>query len=325
MQWRLVTPSQAGNAGVNATNRYVPHLVTAQPTKSETDVLRVFLPGTGSQPGASTYLLRSIAECNRPTIGLSYSFLPFADATRNELCFNDSGANESAHVDCLARQHSDCIWGSEPGYHGLWPAVAEQDSVVGRLRLLLAYLDAQYPEEDWARFLDGTAPRWDRIMMSGHSQGAGHTGYLAQTTPLAAAVLISGPQDECIDCADGPDNLWLAQPWATTRVTAAANILESASDVIQLNWVRMVGTLGWPEKPTDVGESASVTPPYGAALSAAPYDPQYTGPRPYHCSMAGDGVIPMTLDNGVEVALYGEVLWPALYADPPAANAGVAV
>lgn len=316
----MVTPSEAGTTSVNATNRDVNHFVTANPTTAANDLLRVFLPGTFGQPVGSLYLLGSIAACSRPTIGLSYNFIPYPDAMRNEICFNATGSDDAAFVDCLARQHSDALFGSQPGEDALWPAVAEEDSVNGRLTQLLAYLSKEFPDEGWARFLDGTAPRWDRIMMSGHSQGAGHTGYLAQTTALAAAVMLSGPQDECIHCPEGPDNLWVSQPWTTSHVTAAAHVNESASDVIQANWRQMATAVGWPAEPTNVGPTAMDPPPYGAALSEVPYNPDYTSIRPYHVSMAGDSGTPMTTHDEQEVAVYSLALWPALFADPPAAG-----
>lgn len=322
--WRFVSPSDAGITNVNATNRYQPHFVTAHPTTSETDILRVFLPGTGGTPAGSEYLLKSIAGCSRPTIGLSYNFIPFADAQRNEICSNATSTDD-ALSECLSRQHSDSLFGSQPGINGLWPAVAQEDSVQGRLTQLLKYLGKWYSNEGWERFMDGDLPRWDRIMMSGHSQGAGHTGYLAQTTALAGAVLLSGPQDECINCAAGPDNLWLSQPWATKHVKAAAHINESASDVIQANWRNMVNTLEWPAEPTDIGATALVPPPYGAALSEVPYNPAYNYGRPFHVSMAGDMAIPMTTVEGKQVAVYSLALWPALFADPPAAESAEAV
>ena len=40
---------------------------------------------------------------------------------------------------------------------------------------------------------------WERVVVSGHSQGASHAAYLSVVRPVRAAVLLSGPQ-ECPAC-----------------------------------------------------------------------------------------------------------------------------
>lgn len=87
--------------------------------------------------------------------------------------------------------------------------VDEFNGVVHRLTRLLLFLQAAYPGERWDRFLDGGAPRWPRIVVGGHSQGAGHAGYLAQEVVLAGALLFGGPGDAVtgVGIAD-----WLLRP-----------------------------------------------------------------------------------------------------------------
>ena len=53
----------------------------------------------------------------------------------------------------------------------------------------------------------------------GHSEGAGHAAYLAKTKITSGAVIISGPQDECIGCTDGT-NFWIDDDTYNTSSTS---------------------------------------------------------------------------------------------------------
>jgi len=61
-------------------------------------------------------------------------------------------------------------------------------------------LGAALRQLGWVEYLkpDGT-PLWSRIVVSGHSQGASHSAYIAHARPVAGALSLSGPQDTCGD------------------------------------------------------------------------------------------------------------------------------
>jgi len=69
------------------------------------------------------------------------------------------------------------------------------NSVINRLVRLIEYLDNEQPDEGWGQFLSNGAPRWRRILIGGHSQGAGHAAYLSQEFSLAGVILLGGPGD----------------------------------------------------------------------------------------------------------------------------------
>ncbi len=64
-----------------------------------------------------------------------------------------------------------------------------------RLVKLLQYLDVQHPDEHWGDYLIGGEPNWSRIVISGHSQGAGMAAYIAKRKAVARVVLFSSPWD----------------------------------------------------------------------------------------------------------------------------------
>ena len=86
-----------------------------------------------------------------------------------------------------------------------------------------------------------STPAWENIVFSGHSQGSGHVAYLAQTKNINGAIMISGPQDECIDCPEGTA-FWIDEPYASspdTPYTALGHGEEPLFPVMENNWKRM--------------------------------------------------------------------------------------
>jgi len=73
--------------------------------------------------------------------------------------------------------------------------VDSANCIVRRLGLFLRWLAANDPAGGWGAYLQDGEPRWERIVVAGHSQGAGHAAYLGKKFPLAGVLMLSGPQD----------------------------------------------------------------------------------------------------------------------------------
>lgn len=73
--------------------------------------------------------------------------------------------------------------------------ITPPNSIETRVVKGLLYLQAQHPGGDWQYFLDGDAPRWDRIIISGISHGASSSGVIAMNRIVDRAVMLSGPLD----------------------------------------------------------------------------------------------------------------------------------
>jgi hypothetical protein len=88
-----------------------------------------------------------------------------------------------------------------------------EESVVNRLTKLLELLVSRYPKQDWGRYLSNGAPNWGRLVVSGHSQGAGMAAFIAKREAVARVSLLSGPWDYSVP---GPVPApWLTMPSAT--------------------------------------------------------------------------------------------------------------
>ena len=286
--------------------------------------------GTTDWPALSSCLLQSVASNGIPTIGLTYGFLSRGDGFRNTRCASLPDTDEQ--VECLEEQHIDAIYGGTYGadrvYNGeeFWQAVDPRDSISGRLGLLLAKLDSDYPDAGWDAYYTAASgsypdslptPNWSKITFMGHSQGAGHAAYLAATKDVHGATLISGPQDECIDCPDGT-TFWIDETFKSKKVTAFAHgdasesIWEPTLPTIEDNWAR-AGVWSSPLEVVNVDGyvdyNVCKTPIVSRLLPSA------TSPcgRRGHCSTALDDsspVLPNT--DGDNVYVFGIDIWSTL-------------
>ena len=294
----------------------------------ELTFLAIILKGTTDWPGLSSCLLQSVASNGVPTIGLTYGYLSRGDGFRNTRCQSLLPDTEAV-VECLTEQHNDAIFGGTYGavreYNGaeFWQPVDPRDSIAGRLGLLLEHLDEEYPEEGWGEYYTPASgsypdslpmPVWSMITFMGHSQGAGHSAYLAATEKVYGAVLVSGPQDECVGCPEGT-KFWIDEKFKSKTVTAFAHgdssesFLEPTLPIMEDNWMRMKV---WPEplmvKNVDnyIDYDVCKTP---IVSSIAPSSTSPCG-RKGHCATALDDSAPvLTNTSGDNVYIFGMDIW----------------
>jgi hypothetical protein len=67
--------------------------------------------------------------------------------------------------------------------------------VTNRIAKLVLYLAKTRPTEGWNNFLDHGHIRWELVTLAGHSQGAGHVGYIGHAFKVHKVIMLSGPQD----------------------------------------------------------------------------------------------------------------------------------
>jgi hypothetical protein len=170
---------------------YVPAANNPESTGRRRNQLFLFLPGSSSLPDQYDGLLSMAAYTGYKTIGLSYD-----NTNRMEtVCGNTCG--------CYGPARREVILGG-----ALSPNVSIQtgDTIVNRLYVLLVYLRANFPAEGWGVFLsrddnDGvpefTDIDWDSIVISGHSQGAGHAMMMTKMDNMDGILLFDGGNDDC--------------------------------------------------------------------------------------------------------------------------------
>ncbi|HAN32646.1 MAG TPA: hypothetical protein DCQ06_13710 [Myxococcales bacterium] len=156
--------------------------------------LLVHLPGSFGNPSKAQKFLEVAAGTGAHVIGLKYNNSP----TIGLLCSNQPPS-------CYETMRLDIIYGN-----GV--RIDKAHSIVNRLSSLLRLLDESAPQEGWGQFLDGDAPRWSKIALSGHSQGGGHAALIARDHVLDRVILFNSPTD----AANGSPAPWLLEPHVTS-------------------------------------------------------------------------------------------------------------
>jgi len=286
----------------------------------------IYIPGTTDRPELSSCLLKSVsAHSKYPTIGLSYKYLSSGDKFRNGKCALVGSIEEQ--VNCLTQQHEDAIIGGTYGAthfkddgSAFWDPIEPQDSITARIGFLLKFLDTTYPDAGWGKLYEDTnpfpTPKWHRLIIMGHSQGAGHAAYIAQTKKTRGTVMVSGPQDECIDCPNDT-SFWVDKPYLTFKSTAFANGDEPLVGVMKNNWSRMTKAGGstWEmDKVVDVDfgtDQSLVKVCDSPLLSTVKYATTSTCGGKEHCSTAIDDSVPfLEKSSGEKAYLYELLVWP---------------
>lgn len=273
------------------------HHVAIGPAAGRIGRLLLFLPGTTASAQMYATLIERAAGTGYHAIGLAYE----NELAVNALCagMGASGCHEDVRREVLlGSDESDRV------------DVGPSNSVYHRIESLLAYLDALAPYEGWGAFRNANGTlRWDRVVVSGHSQGAGHAAFIARLERVAQVVLFSGTE---------PAPWTQAGDFATPAEDfhGFAHRLEPIYAPIQASW----DNIGIPGTPTGVDGAA---PPFGGSqqlftLNAdCSGDPQSNGF--YHNCHCVDGWMPPSLPDGTPVF---QPVWDHLFrADPPAVPA----
>ncbi len=181
--------------------RFTENNVALYPAGAAPDApLVVFMPGTDGRPENALGLLRVVAGQGYPVLGLEYDDAPAVA----QLCPRDPDP------DCAAKFREARVNGiGRDGPVTNPPA----EGIVARLVTALHALDAAAPREGWGRYLDGDRPRWDAIVVSGLSQGAGMAAFIAKQHRVRRVVLFSSPWDST--GRDGHPAPWLSRLSAT--------------------------------------------------------------------------------------------------------------
>ncbi len=186
------------------------------------------LPGTGTPPSPYRLVIRRGAERGFHTIGLTH----VNDEAVAEVCIATGDAACSGNV------RREIITGTDSS---TLVSVNAANSITGRLTSLLTYLTATFPNEGWGQYLVNGRPNWAVISVGGHSQGAGHAGYLAKLEVLDRVVMFAGPAERLT--SSGQPATWLSQA-NLTPVSRQYGFIHTADPLVPLglvttNWAQM--------------------------------------------------------------------------------------
>ena len=219
----------------------------------------VYVPSVSMRPELFVHFVGGSAV-PEDTVGLSQEWLaPFiaqhmkvivpqyvnAQAL-GDFCFPDPDP------DCFENVILERIYGTDESPH---ENVSEPNGIVHRLVKLLEWLDVEQPAVGWSDYLDAGKPRWDRITLSGHSNGTSMAALIARDHDVGRVLMFDGPSDKAMgETAD-----WLTDPKVTPIDRYFGFIhVDQPTFFVPSNWENM----GLPGPPVVVDDSA---PPYSGS------------------------------------------------------------
>ena len=191
-----ITPSVASGGSDTATPQSAHYTYTGG-SGAGSGWLVVFLHGVGGTPsGYQTYMEHANA-LGFHVIGLSYWDTGDYGTPRIENICN---------IGTLTQTQQSACWGDVR--HNMWDGTAVPNfsfpthpTVKARLDDVLDYLDATYT--GWSQFRESGHPKWSKIVIAGHSMGAGVAAWIATQKPVHRLVMMSQPQDYVDDGSGG--------------------------------------------------------------------------------------------------------------------------
>lgn len=258
---------QANQTDLNYSSNEQSHYVVRN-TKIHLNKLLLFIGGSYSIPKDYNFVCEHSASIGLDVISLSYpnivataplgaSLDPFIfDNYRQELCFGTPLSNVVS-VDTL-------------------------NSIQVRAIKLIQYLNATYPDQNWGQYLTAqNTLLWNKIIVSGHSQGSGHACYLGKKNLVDRVVMFSGPNDYSTNF-NAPAN-WLIQN-GQTPLSKHYSLLHTQDEIVpfayQVANLKGLGLLANNENPTLADNLAS---PYSNTNSLSLNIPALS----YHNSTVG--------------------------------------
>lgn len=157
------------------------HYVYLNRDGAKLNKLLVFLPGAGAKPANYKLFVETAGNLGYHALGLIYPNPTDA--------YNTGACAGSTDLDCFGKLRQETLDGTDTT-----PIidVTPANSILNRLTKLLTYLAKTYPNDAWSQYLDAVGkPVWANIVMSGHSQGAGHSGFMSKKYPLARVIMLA--------------------------------------------------------------------------------------------------------------------------------------
>ena len=160
---------------------------SAAPPPPVREQLVVFYPGTGLVPQDYSEIVSDFAGHGFHSIGLMYP------STQGQADCAMSRVANPTDLNCTARERLRVLTGATESYGAAetHTNITTPDSIVNRLSKALLRLGP--PWSGWLR-ADGSLD-WSNIIVSGHSNGADHSGFTAKTFNVSRALMFSGAND----------------------------------------------------------------------------------------------------------------------------------
>ena len=173
-----------------------PNIALYDPSVPSRHLLYLFITGTGGSATGSQRMDSIFATWGYHAISIDYEDNVIAVACAHSLDSTSFG------------RYRDAIVTGAPVSKKI--KVNKANSILNRFQKLLVYLVKHDPNGDWGQFVKDGQPVWSKVIVAGHSQGAGHAPYIAKLFKVNRVLIFSGPQDYM-------DNLHRPAPWQAMK------------------------------------------------------------------------------------------------------------
>ncbi|MDP4149683.1 MAG: hypothetical protein Q8927_07945 [Bacteroidota bacterium] len=157
------------------------HVAFTPPASAAKHKLVFMIEGTGSAARDLFSFDSSIA-----LLGYSVISVDYPNNVITTVCSNSPDSS------CFNAFRQEIVFGSPVS------SLVQVDSMnclYNRFHLFLRYLVRNYPGQGWDEYLVNDEIQWGKILVGGHSQGAGHAAYFGKKFKLNRVLIFSGPQD----------------------------------------------------------------------------------------------------------------------------------
>ncbi|HLK13704.1 MAG TPA: hypothetical protein VKT78_02780 [Fimbriimonadaceae bacterium] len=159
-----------------------PHVLYIARGVKQRGELLLFLPGTNGSPGRENLFCETAAENGYQVLSLMYPDTTPASVVGRS---TDRSAFESFRLEVIEGKNLST-----------YVQVDRTNSIESRLIKALQFLQSKRPREKWGQYVTESGElNWEKIAVSGLSQGAGHAGLIATKHRVARAILFGGPKD----------------------------------------------------------------------------------------------------------------------------------
>ncbi len=159
------------------------HVTFYNPTSNHCGQLLIHLPGTSDSPN-STLLFPSMAA----NMGFHAFNLKYPNSSGSAY----SACNSSSDPSCYLNFRKEVLQGIDFSTEANVDSV---NSIYNRIIRLIEYLDLNFPSEDWGQFIFGGQLIWNKVVLSGHSQGGGHAAVAAIDHAVKRVLMFASPND----------------------------------------------------------------------------------------------------------------------------------
>lgn len=185
--------------------------------------LLVFLPATGARPLDYRAFLETASDEGFSVLGLDYWNLG-RSVTRT--CLADAA--------CYGEVQQNRFSGGDPSR---FSRIGTENSILDRLTDSLGYLEKRDPSGDWSQYTSGGRIDWSKIVLAGHSQGGGESGFISHFHSVRGVLMFSSPVETYGDVSAR----WLDHPGATpvSRLYAFDDVHDVYNPRITGSWRRL--------------------------------------------------------------------------------------